>query len=123
MTLANLLIERIRDVTVVTLQDDQLLDAARITRVADALYELVEKQDRRRMVVDFSKIKSLSSMTLGVLLTLKQKIDERGGRLVLTGLAGTLRRLFELAALDRVFDFAPSADEALAAFGVSATGG
>ncbi len=119
---ANLLVEKIRDVTIVTFQDNVLLDAASIQAVGNSLYELVDQRDRRRLVLDFSKVRNLSSSMLGVLLTLKEKLDEIDGRVVLVGLSKELKRLFDMTALDRLFQFAPSADEGLGVFGVTTAG-
>lgn len=119
---ANLLVEKIKDVTIVTFQDAALLDAASIQGVASALYNLVEQRDRRRLVLDFGKVRNLSSSVLGVLLTLKEKLDELDGRVVLVGLSRELKRLFEMTALDRLFQFASSADEGLGVFGVTTAG-
>lgn len=118
----NLLIETIKDVTIVTFQDTALLDTIRIQNVGNALYDLVEQQNRVRLVLDFSNVRSLSSSMLGVLLTLKSKLEDVGGRVVLCGLAKDLRRLFEMTALHKLFQFMPDADQALASFGVSAAG-
>ncbi|HOW17910.1 MAG TPA: STAS domain-containing protein [Phycisphaerae bacterium] len=118
----NLLVETIKDATVVTFQDAALLDAIRIQNTGTALFELVERQNRLRIVLDFHNVRSLSSSMLGVLLTLKNKLEDARGRMVLCGLAKDLRRLFEMTALDRVFQFAPDADQALAALGVIAAG-
>jgi anti-anti-sigma factor len=118
----NLRVETIKDVTIVTFQDATLLDALRIQNVGNALYDLVDQQQRLRVVLDFSNVRSLSSSMLGVLLTLKNKLEDAGGRVVLCGLAKDLRRLFEMTALHKLFQFMPNADQALALFGVVAAG-
>lgn len=118
----SLLVETIKDATIVTFQDAALLETIRIQNTGTALFDLVDRQNRLRIVLDFHNVRSLSSSMLGVLLTLKNKLEDAGGRMVLCGLARDLRRLFEMTALDRVFQFAPDADQALAALGVSAAG-
>jgi anti-sigma B factor antagonist len=119
--MANLLIETIKDVTVVTFRDRNLTDPAEIDRVGGSLIELVEKQDKQRIVLDFHEVQALSSLMLGVLLTLKKRLDERGGRVIVCGVSRELRRVFELTALHKIFQFATDADDGLMQFGVVAS--
>lgn len=118
----NLLVETVKDVTVARFQESALLDPIRIQNVGNALYDLVEQQRCLRLILDFTSVRSLSSSMLGVLLTLKNKLDDAGGRVVVCGLAKDLRRLFEMTALHKVFQFAPDTEQALASFGVNAAG-
>ncbi len=111
-------VEHAKDVTVVTLRDSSLLDGAKIEDVGKRLSGLVEGRAGLRMVLDFNAVVNLSSAMLGVLLNLKGKLDESEGRLVLCGLSRELRRLFEMTALHRVFQFATDVNEGLTLLGV-----
>ena len=52
----------------------------------------------------------------------RQKLEEADGRVVLVGLSKELKRLFEMTALDRLFQFAPSTNDGLGVFGVATNG-
>lgn len=117
---ANLLVETVRDVTVVTFQQTTLLDMTEVERINQILTDMVENQNRTRLVLDFHNVTSLTSSMLGVLLTIRSKLDPVGGRMLLCGLDREIRRLFDMTSIHRLFEFVPTAEEALARFGVSA---
>lgn len=118
MSRANLLIQGIGDVTVVGFNDPSILEALMIQRIGDALNDLVEKQDKRKLILDFSNVRFLSSMALGMLLSLKKKADAGKGKVVLCGLKPELDKVFKLANLHRLFSMYPDETKALAGFDV-----
>jgi anti-sigma B factor antagonist len=117
-----LLISTIKDVTIVTFQDISILDALQIDEIGEELYELVDKKDRRKLILDFSNVKFLSSSALGVLITLHKKSAQIKGQVVLCSLRADLKKVFEITRLDRMFTFRPTEEEALAVFGRSTAG-
>ncbi len=88
-------------------------------RVADEarsqLYGLVEGQGKTHLVLDFSSVVVISSMALGILVTLQRKVVAAGGKLALFGLDPNLRYLFQITQLDRVLTLCETKDEAVAA--------
>jgi anti-sigma B factor antagonist len=116
---AKILVNPIRDVTVVTFQDNSILDTTKIEAIGQELYELVEKKDRRKLVLDFSNVRFLSSSALGVLITLRNKADTVKGKVILCGLKKDLRKVFEITRLDKLFTFVTTEEKALAQFGIS----
>jgi len=114
-------VHNIKHVTVVNFRDSSMLDMALIEDIGRMLYPLVDRQDRRHMVLDFSEVEFMSSSTLGVLLTLRQKLMKVGGRAAICGLRPELRRVFKIAAIEKMFDFYRNEEEALNSFGVHTT--
>lgn len=112
-----LLVQGIGDVTIVNFTEAAILDAAQIQRIADELYKLVDQNARRKMVLDFSAVKFLSSQTLGVLLMVKKKIDAIKGKVVFCGLRRELQEVFRMTNLHKSFEFYADETKALAAFG------
>lgn len=115
---ARLLVQTLKDVTVVTFQDSTLVDAQVIEKVGQELNALVEKQDRRKLLLDMSKVTHLSSAALSVLLALRQHVEKAKGMLVISGLSPDLQKLFKLTSLHKIFTFAGSEQEALEKMGV-----
>ncbi len=115
---ARLLVQSLKDVTVVTFQDSALVDAQVIEKVGQELNALVEKQDRRKLLLDMSKVTHLSSAALSVLLVLRQHVEKAKGILVISGLSKDLQKLFKLTSLHKIFTFAGSEQEALEKMGV-----
>ncbi len=115
-------VQRFKGVTVVNLGDTALLDAQQIQQLADQLYQLIDKQDRRNLILDFSEVKLLSSSILGVLVTLRKKAEQAKGRLALCGLRKELLKVFRITKLHKLFEFYGNEEKALNSFGVSTLG-
>ena len=121
-TAARLLIQSIRDVTNVRFQESSILDTLLIQRISDELNHLVDAKYKRKLLLDFTDVKFLSSSALGVLVTLKKKSDAIKGEVLLCGLRKDLRKIFKITSLDKLFKFADDERGALEVFGVTAAG-
>ncbi|MBP7936122.1 MAG: STAS domain-containing protein [Phycisphaerae bacterium] len=115
---ARLLIHSIRDVTVVNIEDASILDLAQVESLGQQLYELVDDRNCRKLILDFTKVKFLSSSALGVLVNLQRKTSEIKGTLVICALRGELMKVFEITKLKKLFTFCDDETAALAVFNV-----
>ncbi len=118
MTEAQLVIQNIGGVVVVNFGGASILDAQTIETIGRQLYELVDKQAQRKIVLDFSQVKSLSSSLLGVLVSLRNKAKAIKGQVAITGLRPELRKPFKITRMDKFFRFFEDEDSALNSFGV-----
>lgn len=116
---SNLFVQTIKTVTVVNFGDATILDSLHIERIGQELYELVDRFDRRRIVLDFSGVRFLSSQALAVLLTLRRKLEAVKGKVVICGLRPDLREIFRITKLEKIFEFQPDEERALNIFGIS----
>ena len=119
---ARLLIQSIRDVTAVRFLESSILDTYLIQQIAEQLNELVEARNKKKLLLDFSAVKLLSSSALGLLVTLKKKLDVISGTMVICGMNKELQKVFKITSLDRLFAFADDEESALTAFGVTSAG-
>lgn len=119
---ARMLIHTFRDVTIVNFQDSSMLDTASLEQTGAELYELVDNKNRRKLILDFTKVQFLSSSALGVLINLRKKMTAIKGDLVICGLRKDLMKVFELTSLTKMFKFCPDEEKALAHFGVTTAG-
>jgi anti-sigma B factor antagonist len=119
MSTSDLLISEIRGVCVVTFGSVSILDAAAVETIGKRLYALVDEQARRKLVLDFSEVRFLTSQMLAVLITLHKKSQAIGGQVVLCGLRPELGKVFKVTRLDKLLSFAGNEEAALASFGVS----
>lgn len=117
-----LLIQKIKDVTIVRLRESSILEPHLIQQISQELAELVESQHRRKLLIDFSEVKFLSSSALGVLVMLRKKVEGIQGELVLAGMSKELRKIFKITNLDRLFKFKDDENGALEVFGVTSAG-
>lgn len=116
---SKLVVQTIKDVTCVTFTDASVVDAQLIEAIKKELFELVDKQDRRKMVLDMSKVQYLSSSALGVLIPLNEKIVNLKGTLFLCGVNPDILKVFKITKLDKIFKFKKTEGEALSDLGVT----
>jgi anti-sigma B factor antagonist len=96
------------------------LDAFTAPELRSELHGLLADVSAKRLVVDLTAVTFLDSSALGVLVGALRRLRERGGELHVVQPRPTVRRIFELTALDAVFTLHASRDEALAAARASA---
>lgn len=121
-TAANVLIQKMWDVTVVTLQEPRLLDSRQLAELGTALYRLVDEMDRKKLILDCAKVQFLSSAALSVFLNLRKKSEAIKGTLIVCGMRGELMQVFDITKLTKLFRFAADEKEALRMLGYSAAG-
>jgi anti-anti-sigma factor len=67
----------------------------------------------RKLIVDLSQCEFIDSTFLGALVVSLKKVNALGGELKLVGFQPTVRAMFELTRMFRVFETYPSKQEAL----------
>jgi len=73
--------------------------------------------DRGKVVFDLEKLSFIDSMGLSALLSCLRQQKSDGGDLKLCGLSTSVRLLFEMVRLNRVFELHDDPDEAVRAYG------
>src|SRR5207253_1231249 len=73
-------------VSVVRFVDRKILDEANIQELGQELFQLVEDDNRKKLLLNFATVEFLSSAALGKLITLDKKVKARGGRLKLSNI-------------------------------------
>jgi anti-sigma B factor antagonist len=114
----DLMVQTYKDVTVVNFQNAGVLDSTSIDALGRDLLHLVEKQDKRKLILDFSAVKFMSSQALGMLLQLKRSLDTVKGKVLIAGIRPELHKVFKLTNLHKLFTFHNELDKALAEFDV-----
>lgn len=119
MAASHITVQDYAGVTVATIVESSMLNAREIDELAREVYALIDEQNKRKLVLDFTNIKLLSSQMIGVLLNMRKKSDAAKGELVLCGLRPELMKLFRITNLEKTFKFFKDDAEALAHFGVN----
>jgi anti-sigma B factor antagonist len=116
-TCTHLMVEKTVDgITVAGFADVELLDARTIGEVEDELRELAYGLGAAPLLLDFGRVRLMSSRMLGVLLHFSRQFRQGGGRLKLCGLALDLREVFRIARYDRLFEIYSDEMQALDSF-------
>lgn len=97
---------------VVVFESASGLNDFRNNPLRDALYQLVDEQSAPRMVADLASVDYLSSSGVALLLGLKRRVENRGGKIVYYNIQPMVMDLLSVMKLDRFFNLAET--EALA---------
>lgn len=101
--------------TVASIQAETLT-LSELETVASLLRNYILQKRPDRLILDFSRLRFLSSMMLGLLVDTWRRLKDYGGRMRICGLQPNLMRVFRVTHLDRIFEFSPDCDDALEAF-------
>ena len=109
-------VSEVGEVSVVRFVDRKILDEANIQELGKELFRLVEEEDRKSLLLNFSTVDFLSSAALGKLITLDKKVKAHGGKLKLSNIRPEIYEVFAITRLNKLFDIRDDEADALAAF-------
>ncbi|MFA5863246.1 MAG: STAS domain-containing protein [Phycisphaerae bacterium] len=115
---SRIIVKKIGKVAVVDFVDAAIMDMQQIQQITEELENLVDHQDQKFLLLDFSSVKFLSSQVLGLMLKLHQNLSARNGWLGICGLRKDIHKIFRLTRLDQIFHFYDNEQSALEAVGV-----
>ena len=108
---AKIVVEHGTDVTLVTFEDENILEEPQIHRLERALLPIVRENQDKRLVLNFQNVRFMSSSFLGLLVKIHKRVVEMDGHLQLFNLDPKIRKVFEITQLVKVFDIVPPATE------------
>ena len=106
----------VNGVTVVSFVDRKILDAASIQELGDELFNLVEKDGVKSLLLDFGNVEFLSSAALNKLIILDKKVKMQNGQLKLCNLRPEIQEVFVITRLNQLFEIKDAVDDALKSF-------
>jgi anti-sigma B factor antagonist len=109
-------VSKVGEVTVVKFVDKKILDEASIQELGIELFSLVEHDNRKSVLLNFSNVEFLSSAALGKLITLDRKVKAAKGRLKMSNIRPEIFEVFKITKLNKVFDIRTDEVEAISAF-------
>ena len=99
---------------VVEFRTTSLMDALDLENIGQALYRIIDEEDRRRIVLDFERVTYLSSQAIGIVLNMNKKLKALPhSKLVLCGVGPRLMDLVKITRLDKILTIKPSQREAV----------
>ena len=105
-----------RGITVVTFIERKILEAAHILELGEELLQLVEKDDNKDLLLDFSSVEFLSSAALNKLIILDKKVKSKSGQLKLCNMMPEIREVFVITRLNQLFDIVDTREKAMEGF-------
>ena len=104
------------DITRVEFLDRNILEEANIQQIGDEITGLIERSANPRLLIDFQNVEHLSSAALGTLITINNKIRQKGGQLRLSNIDPQIYEVFVITRLNKLFQIHESNEQALASF-------
>jgi anti-anti-sigma factor len=104
------------DVTIVHFLDRKILDEVNIQELGQELFSLVEKENRKKLVLNFSSVEFLSSAALGKLITLLKKCKTNSSTLKLSNIRPEIYEVFAITKLNKLFDIKEDEADAVKSF-------
>jgi anti-sigma B factor antagonist len=95
--------EQVDDVTVISFLLKKILDEQNIQAMGDQLFDLVQRENRRKVALTFRNVEYLSSAAIGKFIALRYILDRMGGYLVLCDVDPQIMEVFEITKLDKFF--------------------
>ena len=109
-------LSHVAEVTVVNFVDRKILDQGNIHELGQELFELVEQENCKKIVLNFSFVEFLSSAALGKLITLNKRCKTHECALKLSNIRPEIYEVFAITKLNKLFDIKEDEADALAAF-------
>ena len=102
--------------TVVNFTDKHIIQETGIKETGEELLSLVDKEGKKKILLDFSGVDFISSVLLAALINLDKKMRATGGKLAMCGMRPEIFELFCITKLDRLFDIHDDLQAALSQF-------
>ncbi len=113
---SHLTIRRSDTVSIVEFADRKILEEISIAEIGEELALLVDNEPEARILLSFKNVEHLSSAALGMLITLNKKIEQHGGKLVLSDIAPQIYEVFKITQLNKLFSIYETTERALSTF-------
>jgi stage II sporulation protein AA (anti-sigma F factor antagonist) len=101
-------------VSVVTFADSKIIDEAEIQELGQELYDLVERDDRKKIVLNFANVEFLSSAALGKLIGFDKRVKQHAAELILSNIRPEIYEVFAIMKLTKLFQIKDDEADALA---------
>lgn len=111
-------VSAVGDLAMVRFLDRKIVDPSNIEEVGDEMFQLLEKDKFKNVILNFDGVEFLGSAALNKLIMMDKKVKAAGGKLRLCSLRAEIMEVFTITKLSRVFDIKKTEADALKAFGV-----
>jgi len=98
---------------VVAFKSASLIDVDGIAAASDRIKEFIDKNQPKKLLIDFEGVKFFSSQVLGLLLDIRARLIKYNGEVVISAINPQLYRVFKITNLDKVFESFPDKESAL----------
>ena len=113
---SRLTVEHEGDIVKVELLDRNILEEAAIQQIGEEISTLVDQANNPKILISFSNVEHLSSAALGTLITINNKVRQKGGQLRLSNIDPQIYEVFVITRLNKLFQIYDDSGQAVASF-------
>ncbi len=100
-------------IAIARLEDEKILDETQLQSLEGSFLPLIDQNPGLQLVIDFTKVKFLTSSVLGLLIRISKKVYEKEGALRLCAINPKIQEVFKITRLDKIFEIFPSWEDAV----------
>ncbi len=104
------------DIVTIKFLDRNILEEASIQQIGDEISSLIEASPNPKVLINFQDVEHLSSAALGTLITINNRIRQKGGQLRLSNIDAQIYEVFVITKLNKLFQIHDTAEAAAASF-------
>ena len=104
------------EITRIAFIDRNILEEATIQQIGDEISSIIERSGNPKILINFENVEHLSSAALGTLITINNKVRQKGGQLRLSNIDPQIYEVFVITKLNKLFQIHDTTDKALASF-------
>jgi anti-sigma B factor antagonist len=93
-----------------------ILEEASIQQIGEEIAHQIDSQPNPKILIDFTDVEHLSSAALGTLITVNNKIRQKGGQLRLANIDSQIYEVFVITKLNKLFQIHDDAEQAVDSF-------
>ena len=98
---------------IIKIKESKVYDEAMVSIINDEINQVLDSNDKKFIILDFSKVKYLSSSFLGKIISINKKVKTKEGKLFLVGLNVDIMEVFQITKLEKFFNFQSNIESAL----------
>jgi anti-sigma B factor antagonist len=102
-----------QEVAIVTFDSPSLINTEEIKAASAKINEFIDDNHPKKIVVNFENVKFFSSEVLGTIVSIRSKLNNYGGEVVIIAINPQLYRVFKITNLDKIFKFYPDINSAV----------
>jgi len=113
---SRLIVQSDGDITRIGFVDRNILEEANIHQIGEEIAQIIDDTPNPKLLIDFSNVEHLSSAALGTLITVNNRLRQKGGQLRLCNIDPQIYEVFVITKLNTLFQIYDDAEEAIGSF-------
>ncbi len=113
---SRLLVRQEGDVTRIGFIDRNILEEASIQQIGEEIGQIIDASTTPKILISFDQVEHLSSAALGTLITVNNKLRQKGGQLRLADIDAQIYEVFVITKLNKLFQIHETSELALKSF-------